>query len=362
MAYDVGWLPSLKNTKEPRALFVHLPGRKKEAVEKLLRTYMVHLFEELKVERNDSINAELTIATFEDLDESPLADLGEEGFQIETSDNHTTIKGETERGLVYGIFYLMKQLQLGNKLHTIDVFERPASPIRMINHWDNMDGTVERGYAGRSLFFEDNAFIYDEKRITAYAELLASVGINALTMNNVNVHEVETYLIDESLLPDVAKHAAIFKKYGISLYLSINYASPIVLGKLDSADPLDKAVISWWKKQAEIIYRHVPELGGFVVKADSEHRPGPFTYGRTHADGANMLQKRLNHLEELFSGVVSFMTVCKTGEIVQPIERERHMIISLNWMVNSRKMSSYKSKVGQWISKCENRLHHCLAH
>ncbi|WP_078394152.1 alpha-glucuronidase family glycosyl hydrolase [Shouchella patagoniensis] len=289
MAYDSGWLPSLKSNKELRTLVVQLPGSKKNTIETILRTYMVYLFEELEVKRNDRTDAELTIATFEDLGETPVNDLGGEGYLIEKRDHHTTIKAETEQGLMYGLFFLMKQLQLGNKLHTIDAFERPASPIRMINHWDNMDGTVERGYAGRSLFFENNAFIHDEERITAYAEMLASVGINALTMNNVNVHEVETYLIDESLLPDVAKHAAIFKKYGISLYLSINYASPIVLGKLDSADPLDKAVISWWKKQAEIIYRHVPELGGFVVKADSEHRPGPFTYGRTHADGANML-------------------------------------------------------------------------
>lgn len=289
MAYDSGWLPSLKSNKEPRALVVQLPGSKKNTIETILRTYMVYLFEELEVERNDRTDAELTIATFDDLGETPVNDLEVEGYLIEKRDYHTTIKAETEQGLMYGLFSLMKQLQLGNKLHTIDALERPASPIRMINHWDNMDGTVERGYAGRSLFFENNAFIHDEERITAYAEMLASVGINALTMNNVNVHEVETYLIDESLLPDVAKHAAIFEKYGISLYLSINYASPIVLGKLDSADPLDKAVISWWKKQAEIIYRYVPNLGGFVVKADSEHRPGPFTYGRTHADGANML-------------------------------------------------------------------------
>lgn len=171
--------------------------------------------------------------------------------------------------------------------------QKPAFPVRMINHWDNLDGTVERGYAGNSLFFHNNQIHYDEIRLHHYARLLASVGINAIAINKVNVHHHETALIDDSLLPSVAQIAAIFRQYAIRLFLSVNFAAPIETGELSVADPLDPQVIDWWQTRAEKIYQQIADFGGYIVKADSEHRPGPFTYQRTHADGANMLARTL---------------------------------------------------------------------
>jgi alpha-glucuronidase len=170
----------------------------------------------------------------------------------------------------------------------------------MINQWDNMDGGIERGYAGKSIFYKDKQFTDELNRIQDYARLLSSVGINGIAINNVNVHAVETNLITRSLLPRVAEVADIFRAYGIKTFLSVNYASPIEIGNLLTADPLDTGVQEWWKMKAKEISRYIPDFGGFLVKADSEHRPGPFTYNRNHADGANMLAAAL----EPFGGLV----------------------------------------------------------
>ncbi|AET57981.1 alpha-glucuronidase [Paenibacillus terrae HPL-003] len=253
--------------------------------------------------------------------EEEQADVSAEGYRIrgmeiphpahsasyDNDDNkgaYVTIAGQTSKGILYGVFHLLRWLQGGlddklkpvtESLHAplLDVLSNPANPIRMINHWDNMDGSVERGYAGASIFFENNAFTTNMDRLRDYARLLASVGIQALSINNVNVHHVETELITDTFLPDVARVAAIFRAYGIQIYLSINYASPIQLGGLTTADPLDPGVAEWWQAKAREVYSTVPDLGGFVVKADSENRPGPFSYGRHHADGANMLADAL---------------------------------------------------------------------
>lgn len=215
------------------------------------------------------------------------------GEYLITSDNRTiTITAGDDAGLLYGWFHLLRNIVNPGGVDAITK-ERPAFTIRMINHWDNMDGSIERGYAGRSLFFADNKISYDETRLCQYARLLASIGINALTINNVNVHHHETDLIRQRLLPDVARIAAIFRRYAIQLFLSVNFAAPIETGDLTTADPFDPQVVTWWQQRAEEIYHYIPDFGGYVVKADSEHRPGPFTYQRTHADGANMLARSL---------------------------------------------------------------------
>ncbi|HUC93715.1 MAG TPA: alpha-glucuronidase family glycosyl hydrolase [Paenibacillus sp.] len=225
--------------------------------------------------------------------------LPEEGYLIRTETDapnygeRLVIVGRTGRGVLYGCFHLLRLLVSGEPLGTLDIVESPKYGLRMINHWDNMDGSIERGYAGRSIFFDGNRFVEDRGRIVDYARLLASVGINGLTINNVNVHEVESRLIDDMFLGDVAEAANIFRAYGIRLYLSANYAAPITVGGLTTADPLDPSAAAWWKDAVADVYRHVPDFGGFVVKADSEGRPGPFTYGRDHADGANMLAEAL---------------------------------------------------------------------
>lgn len=230
------------------------------------------------------------------------AALGEEGYLLRTSGERWVLAAGTERGVLYGVFHLLRLLALEASIEGLHLVERPKHAYRMLNHWDNMDGSIERGYAGRSIFFERNRFVGKAKRrrIADYARLLASVGINALTINNVNVHEVESRLIDDAFLGDVADVAGLFRRFGVKLYLSANYASPMTIGGLTTSDPLDPAVRVWWREAVEKVYAYVPDFGGFVVKADSEGRPGPFTYGRDHADGANMLAEAL----EPFGGVV----------------------------------------------------------
>nr|WP_276356068.1 alpha-glucuronidase family glycosyl hydrolase [Cohnella sp. YIM B05605] len=226
-----------------------------------------------------------------------LEELGEEGYVLKTVREpgraYIAIAGRTDRGALYGAFHFLRLMQTGQSVDDLRVSEKPAAKLRMIDHWDNMDGSIERGYAGRSVFYRNGNFIMDRKRIRDYARMMAAVGLNAISINNVNVHETETNLITPELLPSVAAVADIFRDYGVKLFLSVNFASPIPCGGLTTADPLDPGVRRFWAERAADVYRHVPDFGGFLVKADSEFRPGPFTYGRDHADGANMLAEAL---------------------------------------------------------------------
>lgn len=227
-------------------------------------------------------------------DQKQLA-VGPEGYAIRSSQegNRIVIGAEQPAGLLYGVFHLLRLMGMGADILGLDLCERPVNQWRMINQWDNIDGSIERGYAGKSIFYEDDQIVSELGRIRDYARLLASVGINALTINNVNVHRQETKLITKAYLPRVAELAEIFRDYGIKLFLSINFAATLEIGGLSTADPLDESVRLWWREQTAEIYRSIPDFGGFLVKADSENRPGPFTYGRDHADGANMLAEAL---------------------------------------------------------------------
>lgn len=198
------------------------------------------------------------------------------------------IEAEEESGLLYGVFHLLRLLATNTDITKLSMKKIPDQPLRMYNHWDNMDGSIERGYSGTSFFFENNEIILNE-RTKDYARFMASIGINGVVINNVNVKNAATYLITDRYLDEVSKLSELFDGYGIRLFLSLNYAAPIELGGPQSADPLDKEVIAWWEAKMEEVFLKVPKLGGFLVKADSEGRPGPFTYKRTQADGANML-------------------------------------------------------------------------
>jgi len=212
-----------------------------------------------------------------------------------------------ETGVLYGVHRLLEWKRAGRALPQGK--QTPAFPLRMLDHWDNMNGQVERGYAGASIFFADNDFRGDDARLRTYARLLASVSINGICLNNVNVADPAQELIGERFLPKVAHVAAIFAAFGIRLLLSVDYSMPVQNG-LDTADPLDADVQAWWKARAALLYRYIPNFCGFVVKADSEFRPGPFTYGRSHAEGANMLARAL----QPFGGVVvwrCFVYNCK---------------------------------------------------
>ncbi|MCP2163396.1 alpha-glucuronidase [Goodfellowiella coeruleoviolacea] len=229
----------------------------------------------------------------------PRAGLGAEGFVVVRRGERLVIAAGAGRGLLYGWYHLLRQAAPLAATTGADHTEahRPACAVRMVNQWDNMAvhpvmGSVERGYAGRSFFYRDGRVVADLSRVRDYARLLASVGINALSVNNVNVHATETRLLTDHL-PDLARIADVLREHGITTYLSVSYAAPIELGGLDTADPREQRVARWWAEAVERVYSAIPDLGGFVVKADSENRPGPFTYGADHADGANLLARAL---------------------------------------------------------------------
>lgn len=218
--------------------------------------------------------------------------LGDEGFEISKKDAQIIVAANTTKGLLYGFFHLYQRLLIDKeKLQSIRSV--PDQSFRMLNHWDNFDGSVERGYAGDSIFYKDNQFRHNYDTIREYARLLASVGMNALTINNVNVHKKETFFITSTYLDEIRAIAEIFHQYGIAVYLSINFAAPVTVGGLADADPVNPAVAKFWQDVANQIYKVIPYFGGFVVKADSEGEPGPFTYGRDHDDGANVLARAL---------------------------------------------------------------------
>ncbi|MEI2393789.1 alpha-glucuronidase family glycosyl hydrolase [Paenibacillus phytohabitans] len=244
-------------------------------------------------------------------DEAAGQAVGPEGFAIRTSLTHKCIAvgASSPAGVLYGVFHLLRLIGSLKDIEHLDETVNPVNALRMINHWDNFDGSVERGYSGRSFLYGNNRFTDDLNRITDYARLMSTAGINAIAINNVNVHALETLFIS-TYLPDVARIADVFRTYGIRLFLSVNFAGPMHEGEVGSADPLDAGVREWWKTKAAEIYTVIPDFGGFVVKADSENRPGPFTYGRDHADGANMLAEALKP----FGGIViwrCFVYNCK---------------------------------------------------
>ncbi|MFJ6129007.1 alpha-glucuronidase [Streptomyces griseoviridis] len=226
-----------------------------------------------------------------------IGDDGGEAFTCERRAGLTTVTATGAPGLLYGLFHVVRR---GPAAFAEDhglQRHRPGLALRMLDHWDNVAvhpvmGQVERGYAGGSLFWDDGRARGDLARIRAYARLLAACGINAVSVNNVNVHAVEARLLTDRI-DEVAALADAFRPYGVRTHLSVTFAAPMVLGGLPTADPLDASVRAWWAAAAERVYAAVPDFGGFVVKADSEGQPGPFGYGRSHADGANALAAAL---------------------------------------------------------------------
>jgi alpha-glucuronidase len=219
-----------------------------------------------------------------------IKDLGREGFWLHTATtkagHFTLVTANSDVGLLYGTFRLLELMEQGAAIDTLDVRSAPKLQLRVLDHWDNLDRTVERGYAGQSIWDWWTLPDWKGPRYTDYARANASIGINGAVLNNVNAKP-------ESLTaPYIAKAAAladVFRPYGIKVYLSARFSAPIEIGGLTTADPLDPQVKAWWKAKADEIYRAIPDFGGFVVKANSEGQPGPQDYHRTHADGANLI-------------------------------------------------------------------------
>lgn len=261
----------------------------KNAVRELILAFQVMYGRRVRILDKEEIYNESRAGVFIKLDSGSSS---KEEYSINCLKGKCIISSSTEAGLLYGTFALLRNLQLQRitdfDLWTYSEEKEPQNPIRMLNHWDNMDGNIERGYSGKSFFFKENELLVND-RTEAYARLAASVGINAVAINNVNVKEDATELISHRYYGKLRSMSKCFASYGIKLFLSINFASPIELGGLNTADPCDEKVRFWWREKSKEVWENVPEIGGFLVKADSEGRPGPFTYGRTHADGANML-------------------------------------------------------------------------
>jgi alpha-glucuronidase len=223
-----------------------------------------------------------------------LSDLGPEGFRLRSIKigpfAATVIASEGEAGALYGAFHLLRLLQTLRPIDALDVRQRPRVRLRVLDHWDNLDGSVERGYAGRSLWHWEALPGTTDPRLRDYARANASLGINGSVLNNVNA---DSRSLSAAYLRKTAAIAESFRPFGVRVYLSARFSAPLELGGLKTADPLEPAVIEWWRKKADEIYALIPDFGGFLVKASSEGQPGPHTYHRTHADGANLLATAL---------------------------------------------------------------------
>lgn len=217
-------------------------------------------------------------------------DLGPEGYAVRRAQvagrEVLLVTGSGDVGVLYGAFALLRHINSGGDIANIDLASSPQTKLRILNHWDNLDGVVERGYSGQSLWDWWVLPDFKDPRYADYARANASIGINGTVLNNVNAKA------DSLTAPYIAKAAAladVFRPYGIRVYLSARFSAPIEIGGLKTADPRDPAVAAWWKAKADEIYRAIPDFGGFLVKANSEGQPGPRDYGASHADGANML-------------------------------------------------------------------------
>ena len=224
----------------------------------------------------------------------PSSDLTTDGYWLTTARirgfDCLVIAAANDRGVLYGVFALLSKIARGERLSAINDLQQPYAPIRWVNQWDNLDGRIERGYGGPSIFFADGRVRDDLTRAGEYARLLASVGINGCTINNVNA---APGVLEDDFIAQVSRIADAFRPWGVQLSLSVDLGSPKIIGGLDTFDPLDPRVAEWWKKKVNDIYKQIPDFGGFVVKADSEGRVGPSAYGRTHADAANVLARAL---------------------------------------------------------------------
>ncbi|VBB82064.1 Putative Glycoside Hydrolase Family 67 [Podospora comata] len=223
-----------------------------------------------------------------------LPDLVEDGFYLKISKGNVLILGQNERGALYGAFHYLSVIAQGN-VSDFTLTSNPDAPVRWVNQWDNMQdggthGSVERGYGGDSIFFWDGHIREDLTRAGQYARLLASIGINAVVANNVNAN---ASILTPENMDGLARIADVFRPYGVQLGVSLNFAAPQLLGGLDTFDPLDKTVVNWWQGIADNLYKRIPDMAGYLVKANSEGQPGPMTYNRTLADGANLFARTL---------------------------------------------------------------------
>ena len=222
--------------------------------------------------------------------ESDFNQINDEGFIIKSitinNKSHIIISGKKEIGVLYGVYNFLRLIQTNKSIEKLNIIDSPKTNIRILNHWDNLDRTVERGYAGFSLWNWQKLPDFIDQRYIDYARANASIGINGTVLTNVNANAL---ILTPQYLEKVEALANVFRPYGIKVYVTARFSAPIEIGGLKTADPKDIDVTNWWKAKAKEIYARIPDFGGFLVKANSEGQPGPQNYGRDHVDGANML-------------------------------------------------------------------------
>jgi alpha-glucuronidase len=217
-------------------------------------------------------------------------DLPEDGYSLGWAGTNLVIAGGNDRGVLYGTFALLRKIAMGESIAKLNEKQAPYAPVRWVNQWDNLDGTIERGYGGGSIFWENLHAREDLGRVGDYGRMLASIGINACAITSVNANP---RALASDFMPEIARVAEAFRPWGVRVAIAVDFGSPKTIGGLDTFDPLDARVAAWWKEKADELYRAVPDLAGIVLKADSEGRVGPSTYGRTHADAANVVARGL---------------------------------------------------------------------
>jgi alpha-glucuronidase len=247
---------------------------------------------------------------------SQLSKAGTEGFVINTMQKDQAhiiiIAANSDAGVLYGVFHLLRLLQTQQSIQSLSIVSAPTIKYRLLDHWDNLNRTVERGYAGFSIWDWQRLPGYTDQRYIDYARANASIGINGTVLTNVNAN---AKILDPAYLVKVAALANVFRQYGIKTYLTARFSAPIESGGLKTADPLDPQVRAWWKQKVDEIYTYIPDFGGFLVKANSEGQPGPQNYSRNHADGANMLADAL----QPHQGIVMWRAFVYSNE--QPDDR-----------------------------------------
>jgi alpha-glucuronidase len=269
------------------------------AQEELIRGLRGMLGRTLRVEAQLPRESAIVLGTFDAIKKAApainvAADLPDDGFWLKTTTlnglQYLLITAPNDRGVLYGVFAVLRRIGLREPVSPLDEKQLPYAPVRWVNEWNNLDGTIERGYGGPSIFFEKDNVRSDLSRVRDYARLLASLGINGCAVNNVNANP---RVITPEFLPQLARLAEVFRPWGVKIAVAIDFSSPKRIGGLDTFDPLDPRVADWWRNKAAEIYQAVPDLAGFVLKADSEGRLGPSAYGRTHADAANVIARAL---------------------------------------------------------------------
>jgi len=301
------WLRYVRLDAKAAKVYQHLPSQAmmvgdslvmKSAQQELMRGISQMLGKPLRIGQKPTEDS-IVLGTLSQLQTlapnlRPSQELITDGYWLKSSriarHKCLLITATTDRGVLYGVFALLSKIAQGRSIAALNEIEQPHAPLRWANQWDNLNGSIERGYGGPSIFFADGKVRDDLTRAGQYARLLASIGINGCAINNVNA---DPHVLDAGFIAQVSRIADVFRRWGVRIALSVDLSSPKALGDLDTFDPLDPRVAEWWKKRTDEIYRQIPDFGGFVVKAESEGRSGPSAYGRTHADAANVIARAL---------------------------------------------------------------------